>query len=152
MRILLKFLRKFSGAKSERYEFSTPGRMLPCAKILLGRAKLALRNQDGGLVSPPYLLSSDCIFTLFRKIHLQCIFPAYVQNRRTFVRRFFRWFGGPQSSDCQSAGGTLSPRGRFLRRNACVSGVKNRFLSVFAPEKSRRIFSKNRSSQLHRLK
>ena len=87
MRILLKFLRKFSGAKSERYEFCAPGRKLPSAKILLRRAKLALRIYDGGPAVPPYL----------RSLSLERIFRAFAE----------KCFGSQKSFPCE---GKVSPQ------------------------------------------
>ena len=56
--VLLKTLRSFSGAKPARKRRSAPGRQAPLRGLrVLGRAKLALRIIDGGLASPPYLLS-----------------------------------------------------------------------------------------------
>ena len=61
----------FSGAKPARKRRSAPGRQAPLRGLrVLGRAKLALRNEDGGLASPPYHLG----------LSLKLIFRAALKN------------------------------------------------------------------------
>ena len=63
--VLLKTLRSFSGAKPAGKRRSAPGRQAPLRGLrVLGRAKLALRVEDGGTAVPPCLpgLSKERIF------------------------------------------------------------------------------------------
>ena len=80
---MLKTLRRFSGAKTEMYEFLLSGGKLPFAKILLEPAKPVLRIEIGGAAAPP---NHPWAFALVQQpVFMPQKTPAAMDSRARFV-------------------------------------------------------------------